>query len=354
MTLLLPLHSPPSLSSVPFPWLLHSLSMSPPTPTKRMSQEKANLARIRDNQRRSRARRKEYLQELEARLRQCEMQGIEASAEIQMAARKVADENKKLRSLLGQHGVGDDGIESYLQSSPTHDLLSGPNGGNVLVLEHLLQARKICSADGTPVPNMNMGMSQGSRQSSVTASTSQWEPIQASLCAGEQQMLRQDCSTHQFYTPSTTGSRAHSVISTGKESSLNASQIPRYHPVPMPSPALSSSHQTALQSFDYDSQLLPTSLIYNSSFDPQQASPYLPPTNNSNSNSCVYAADMITNMAGGDPSMISAELGCMPGMDCEVDNQLVCSPHVSHVYPDQYSGLGPTSCDPAPMRNRKN
>ena len=46
-----------------------------------MSQEKANLARIRDNQSRSHARYKEYLQELEARLRQCELQGIEASTE---------------------------------------------------------------------------------------------------------------------------------------------------------------------------------------------------------------------------------------------------------------------------------
>lgn len=56
--------------------------------------------RIRDNQRRSRARRKEYLQELETRYRQCEQTGVEASAEIQAAARKVVDENRRLRELL--------------------------------------------------------------------------------------------------------------------------------------------------------------------------------------------------------------------------------------------------------------
>ena len=88
-----------------------------------MSNEKTNLlARIRDNQRRLRARRKEYLQELEARLRQYELQGIEASSEIQLAARRVADENRKLRGLLAQHGVGDDSIEAYLQSR----LIKGP------------------------------------------------------------------------------------------------------------------------------------------------------------------------------------------------------------------------------------
>merc|ERR1711964_522125 len=63
------------------------------------------------NQRRSRARRKEYLQELEIRLRQCELQGVEASSEIQGAARKVAEENKRLRALLSQQGVREDSIQ---------------------------------------------------------------------------------------------------------------------------------------------------------------------------------------------------------------------------------------------------
>ncbi|KAF1821778.1 uncharacterized protein K489DRAFT_299098, partial [Dissoconium aciculare CBS 342.82] len=62
-------------------------------------------ARIRDNQRRSRARRKEYLQDLEVRFRNCEQLGVEASAEIQAAARRVVDENKRLRMLLKQRGL---------------------------------------------------------------------------------------------------------------------------------------------------------------------------------------------------------------------------------------------------------
>ncbi|KIM92716.1 hypothetical protein OIDMADRAFT_139146, partial [Oidiodendron maius Zn] len=85
-------------------------------------QEKVNLARIRDNQRRSRLRRREYLQELETRLRQFELHGIEASAEIQMAARKVADENRKLRGLLALHGIREDSIEVYSQSSSAGDV----------------------------------------------------------------------------------------------------------------------------------------------------------------------------------------------------------------------------------------
>ncbi|KAI4735668.1 hypothetical protein E4T50_13824 [Aureobasidium sp. EXF-12298] len=74
-------------------------------------QKEANVARIRDNQRRSRARRKEYLQELEAKYRLCEAVGAEASQEIQTAARKVLDENERLRRLLRQQGFSDANVD---------------------------------------------------------------------------------------------------------------------------------------------------------------------------------------------------------------------------------------------------
>lgn len=79
--------------------------------------DEANLARIRDNQRRSRARRKEYQQGLEQRVRMYEEQGIEASTEVQQAARHVSEENRNLRALLRHHGVSRAEIDSYLQSS---------------------------------------------------------------------------------------------------------------------------------------------------------------------------------------------------------------------------------------------
>ncbi|CAG8961647.1 hypothetical protein HYFRA_00006184 [Hymenoscyphus fraxineus] len=167
------------------------------------SAEKANLARIRDNQRRSRARRKEYLQELEIKLRQCENIGVEASTELQTAARRVARENKRLRELLAQKGVDDDSIEEYLNRPPltgsANDRCRERGSGNVL--ERLIQARKPCCPVST---------------------------------------------------------------------------------IPIP----------------------------------------VPPTRG-NVNSCDLATDMITSMAGGDPAAVRADLGCLPGMECEVDNQLV-------------------------------
>ncbi|ODA76255.1 hypothetical protein RJ55_08100 [Drechmeria coniospora] len=149
--------------------------------------KKANLARIRDNQRRSRARKKEYLQDLERRVRLWELYGTEASAEIQMAARKVAEENKQLRCLLNRYGVGDEYIHHYLQSgtvippsSPQgQPFRAGDPGPTVLSLQQLMQPRLPPAYDRT----VQMAQtSQSSRETSMTSasttSSSLWEPTQ--------------------------------------------------------------------------------------------------------------------------------------------------------------------------------
>jgi hypothetical protein len=89
------------------------------------TQKSANLARIRDNQRRSRARRKDYLKELEERYRNCEQIGVSASTQIQAAARGVVEENRRLRSLLKAYGVSDAEIDgaSGRQGSVAADML---------------------------------------------------------------------------------------------------------------------------------------------------------------------------------------------------------------------------------------
>jgi hypothetical protein len=72
--------------------------------------------RIRENQRRSRNRRKELIEELQKRVYNYEQQGVVATQDMQRAARRVAKENAGLRSLLARHGVMQDEVESYLQS----------------------------------------------------------------------------------------------------------------------------------------------------------------------------------------------------------------------------------------------
>ncbi|KAL8687252.1 MAG: hypothetical protein Q9224_005206, partial [Gallowayella concinna] len=57
----------------------------------------SDAARIRDNQRRSRARRAEYVRELEDKVRAYEKEGVQATTEVQASARRVVEENGLLR-----------------------------------------------------------------------------------------------------------------------------------------------------------------------------------------------------------------------------------------------------------------
>ncbi|KAI0175941.1 hypothetical protein GGR52DRAFT_337721 [Hypoxylon sp. FL1284] len=121
--------------------------------------DKANLKRIRDNQRRSRARRRQYIQELEVQIESHRTQGIEVAAEIQQAARRVAEQNKKMRVLLNSLGFSDERISHFLQTSnlgrspaETMEGLNLLNGqeGSAEALELLLIPHRPTSQDSQP------------------------------------------------------------------------------------------------------------------------------------------------------------------------------------------------------------
>jgi len=75
--------------------------------------------RIRENQRRSRNRRKELIDDLQKRVQEYEQQGVRATQEVQKAARRVSEENTGLRDLLFRHGVSQGEIEEHLRSFRT-------------------------------------------------------------------------------------------------------------------------------------------------------------------------------------------------------------------------------------------
>lgn len=81
-----------------------------------------NSIRIRENQKRSRARRKDLIESLQKRVKEYELQGIKATQEMQVAARKVVrenarlgEENARLRALLEVKGVGREDVERWLR-----------------------------------------------------------------------------------------------------------------------------------------------------------------------------------------------------------------------------------------------
>ncbi|KAK3381963.1 hypothetical protein B0H63DRAFT_216863 [Podospora didyma] len=73
-------------------------------------------ARVRENQRRSRARHREFVEGLQIRIKEYERRGVEATLEMQRTARAVALENSRLRALLVSRGVSPNEIENFLSS----------------------------------------------------------------------------------------------------------------------------------------------------------------------------------------------------------------------------------------------
>ncbi|KPM43673.1 hypothetical protein AK830_g2880 [Neonectria ditissima] len=74
-----------------------------------------SLALNRENQRRSRARHRELLDDLQRRVRDYERRDAQASLDMQRVARNVAAENAALRALLGAKGVADAEVEAHLE-----------------------------------------------------------------------------------------------------------------------------------------------------------------------------------------------------------------------------------------------
>ncbi|KAK2001780.1 hypothetical protein LX36DRAFT_628053 [Colletotrichum falcatum] len=137
--------------------------------SKKPMESEKERSRIRDNQRRSRARKKEYILEIEQKLRDYQAQGVEASAEVQQAARRVANENHKLRRLLYTLGLANGQIEQYIKTGKldssihslphVHESSSAATGPEAAALEALLVPRwPACLQSPTPlVPDSRSG-----------------------------------------------------------------------------------------------------------------------------------------------------------------------------------------------------
>lgn len=147
-------------------------------------------SRIRDNQRRSRARQKEYIHELEEKVQACERLGVQASLEIQQAARNVLEENKRLRALLlsrdldagGPEGRGGGGVGKLNLSSEAiylHEKLERhgscsrvAGGGKAMTGQHTGKSQQI------PLPPLQRNMLKPAPSTSASSS-----PI-AACCSG--------------------------------------------------------------------------------------------------------------------------------------------------------------------------
>ncbi|KAF5661946.1 hypothetical protein FHETE_8226 [Fusarium heterosporum] len=80
-----------------------------------------SLALNRENQRRSRARQRELVDDLQARVREYERRDAHATLEMQRVARAVAGENAALRNLLAAKGVSVEEVQGYVEAAKRED-----------------------------------------------------------------------------------------------------------------------------------------------------------------------------------------------------------------------------------------
>ncbi|KAF2865889.1 hypothetical protein BDV95DRAFT_585297 [Massariosphaeria phaeospora] len=111
----------------------------------------AELERVRNNQRRSRARRRDYIEELEERIREFE---CSASQSVDNpAVQRLSRENDLLKRLLASLGLGNDFLKSYTKASEKSSELSGTT---VRPSDSHAQDERHSSAEGIqpdPTPN---------------------------------------------------------------------------------------------------------------------------------------------------------------------------------------------------------
>ncbi|KAI9928891.1 hypothetical protein ASPWEDRAFT_169274 [Aspergillus wentii DTO 134E9] len=74
------------------------------------------LARVRENQRKSRARRQEHTRELEQTLASCKEQVHQKDIEHRLIVQKLESENRKLRYLLSCSGLSSSTVEEYIRT----------------------------------------------------------------------------------------------------------------------------------------------------------------------------------------------------------------------------------------------
>lgn len=207
---------------------------------------------------------------------------------MQAAARKVLDENKKLRALLKSKGVSDDDIETLMAEDQMSDE-AAPTG----FLDSLLHTKKpCCPGDSTDCSSM------GASPQPPSSSSKGLHPDIASMSLGSISV-----SPRPFISPSIAPSEDLAFPHTAYQFSTQSS----------------GASQTA------------TAYPYNFHMDPYWQTYPIGGLNTSDNNvqssattSCIDAANIIRTVGGNVGTDLEADLGCLqPGTDCKVDNATV-------------------------------
>ncbi|KAH8699327.1 hypothetical protein GQ44DRAFT_733253 [Phaeosphaeriaceae sp. PMI808] len=242
--------------------------------------------RIRENQRRSRGRKKALIEELQSRLHDCGKEQLQATILVQHAARKVAWENAQLRHLLAKFDVDEQYITNFLRSQSLVDPL-----------------RRLNTVKTGPQTFLSPISGNSDAQPKTLTCAQDFSPIQLPTPPPSSQF--EAASTVQHDSSSTSQNRPAVTPELLLSSDSNNISRESYY----------SNAYPSLNSISLDqSPLPPISDCFCPEFAQDQSA-----QGGMGSMSCEAAASIIAGMRGhGDDELVLQELGCEQGMNCEI------------------------------------
>ncbi|KAF4211311.1 hypothetical protein CNMCM5878_002848 [Aspergillus fumigatiaffinis] len=136
-----------------------------------LDKDTARTARLRENKRRYRERQRLYTLDLEQKLRQLQQKGVEATVEVQIAARRVAEENQHLRTLLNQLGASNEAISGWLKQRTENPMSPNASGHQQQLNSGVLVASEVRTEE-KPYPQWE-GHGSGKRESGTNNSNNE-------------------------------------------------------------------------------------------------------------------------------------------------------------------------------------
>jgi hypothetical protein len=230
---------------------------------------------------------------------------------MQQAARKVLEENKRLRSLLKRKGVSDEEIDTFSVGSPASTSPpSAPASPAPADYPSPAPSAKLARMLVTRKP---LVMNRGSRPTPVVTQTSEPDVL-------PQQVLPQSQAPMQQAPPQLTPIIPFNNMSHSPQSMSSTVSTP----TTILSPEIYSATPTATQSDPGDFALPPT-YAFNPSLDNSwhayQSAVSATSFPEFGYTSCVDAANIIRSMRGEVGVELESDLGCTNlGTDCKVDN----------------------------------
>jgi len=268
------------------------------------------------NQRASRARKRDYVTDLEARVRQFETEGIKIHTDIQTAARAVNEENLLLKQLLASRfDVHEDEWKTYLmierlKREKVELEALGPHAPDKI--------REKISYTDARIANLRMMEHHLQLQRRTTVVEKTKDKSQREITPSDA-ALQSDADARGTGTPQGTG-----TIETDADTTSNTVhpqrdrrlQPSRTYP---PSPALLQADNIVMASSSPDCSPAPTHVSQRVHDVPADAVPVC--LSHANSTPCEQAAAIIASMRGAAESQeIWPELGCSSMKSCRVDN----------------------------------